>query len=72
MMFVALLAIALRWRLFEGAWVPWSRESFALRGIRRILAHGLPTGLQMSLEVWAFLTATLMAGWLGADALAPR
>jgi len=70
MMFVALLAIALRWRLFEGAWVPWSRESFALRGIRRILAHGLPTGLQMSLEVWAFLTATLMAGWLGADALA--
>jgi MATE family multidrug resistance protein len=56
--------------LHEGAWVPWSRDAFSWRGIREILAFGIPVGFQTSLEVWAFSGAALLAGHLGATAIA--
>jgi MATE family multidrug resistance protein len=57
-------------RLHEGAWRPWSREAFSPAGLRRVLALGLPVGMQVGLEVWAFQIATLMAGRLGVTELA--
>ncbi len=57
-------------RLHEGAWRPWSRDAFSLAGLRGVFALGLPVGLQVGLEVWAFQIATLMAGRLGVNELA--
>lgn len=71
---VACLAILVWWvlalRLHAGAWVPWSRDAFAWPGLREILRLGVPVGFQTSLEVWAFSGAALIAGHLGAAALA--
>lgn len=47
------------------AWIPWGRHSFDIHPIARIAWLGLPIGLQMGLEVWAFQIATLMAGKQG-------
>lgn len=69
-MVLGLVAIVLRWRLHEGGWVPWSREALRWRGLRAPLVLGLPIGLQMGLEVGAFSVASLLAGRLGADAVA--
>lgn len=69
-MFVALLALARRLRLFDGAWTPWNRRSFSLAGLREVLRYGFPVGVQFSLEIWAFAAATLMAGRLGTVAVA--
>lgn len=68
-MFLGLLAFYLRFRLHRGAWVPWSRESFHFSGVKAILSHGIPVGVQFSLEIWAFQIATLMSGTLGTEAL---
>jgi MATE family multidrug resistance protein len=56
--------------LARNGWTPWSRESFSWRGLTEIFDHGWPIGLQFLLEVWAFQTATLVAGRLGDAALA--
>jgi len=65
------LALWIRWRgLHRGAWVPWSAAAFELRGLREILAHGIPVGLQFGLEMWAFQGASLLAGLLGETPLA--
>ncbi len=56
--------------LHRGAWTPWSWAAVHPRGLREILRHGLPTGLQYGLEMWAFQGASLMAGLLGESALA--
>ncbi len=69
-MFGTLLFITLRFRLHEGGWVPWSREAIRLSGLREIMHYGLPVGLQISFEVWAFEITTLMSGRLGAVPLA--
>jgi len=60
----------LRFRLHEGAWVPWSRAVFDRRELVFLLRLGVPVALQMSLEIWAFSAATLLAGRLGAVAVA--
>jgi MATE family multidrug resistance protein len=52
--------------LHEGAWVPWSRDAFDGRGLVHILALGVPVAIQVSLEMWAFSAAALVAGRLGA------
>lgn len=57
-------------RLHEGAWTPWSRAALDRRALRRIVGFGLPIALQMGFEVWAFSAATLLAGRLGATAVA--
>jgi MATE family multidrug resistance protein len=69
-MFGAGVALMLAFRLHEGAWVPWSRASFAPAGLRALLAIGFPISLQMSLEMWAFSASNLIAGRLGAEAVA--
>lgn len=69
-MMLALGAFILRARLHVEAWIPWSRDAFAWRGLREILNLGWPIGLQMSFEVWAFHAATLIAGRLGEAELA--
>jgi MATE family multidrug resistance protein len=71
---VACFALLALWiaalELHAGAWVPWSRAAFAWSGLRELLAHGVPVGVQTSLEVWAFSAAALLAGRLGATPLA--
>jgi MATE family multidrug resistance protein len=57
-------------RLHEGAWVPWSRRAFEPAALRQLLGLGLPVAIQMSLEIWAFSGSTLLAGRLGATAVA--
>jgi len=56
--------------LLEGAWVPWTRDALAPRGLLRIVALGWPVSLQMALEILAFSGSTLVAGWIGATAVA--
>ena len=68
--FAALAALVRGLDLHRDAWQPWSVAAFDPRGLREILAFGLPVGLQTSLEFWAFSGATLIAGRLGATALA--
>lgn len=51
--------------LARGAWVPWSREALEWTGLKEILRFGLPVGLQIGAESWAFQIATLWAGKLG-------
>jgi MATE family multidrug resistance protein len=70
LMFVLLVLVVWRWRLHAGAWQPWSRAAFAAAGLLEILRLGVPVGLQLALEVWAFQAATLFAGWLGDAELA--
>jgi MATE family multidrug resistance protein len=65
-----LIWMTLGLRLHEGAWRTWSWEAFSPAGLRRVLALGLPVGMQVGLEVWAFQIATLMAGRLGVTELA--
>lgn len=64
------LALAARYLGPDSPWRNWSRESFRLPAIGRLLGLGLPVGAQMGLEYWAFSLSMLWAGWLGADALA--
>jgi multidrug resistance protein, MATE family len=69
-MFAACVWLVLGFRLHEGAWVPWSRRAFEGAALRTLLAIGFPIALQMSLEMWAFSGSTLIAGRLGAEAVA--
>jgi MATE family multidrug resistance protein len=57
-------------QLARGAWMPWSRAALRSAGMLEILRHGIPVGLQLGLELWAFSCATLLAGRLGAHAVA--
>ena len=67
---LALLGLV-RWRGYlQGGWVPWSREALDRKGLAAVLALGVPIALQMGLEMWAFSSSNLIAGWLGATALA--
>lgn len=54
----------------EDGWIPWNRRCLKLRGFLPLLRYGTPVALHYSSEVWAFLIAALMAGKLGASALA--
>lgn len=70
LMFVALALLIWRTGLHHGAWQPWTRAAFAPAGLRAIALLGIPVGLQLGLEMWAFQAATLFAGWLGEVELA--
>ncbi len=68
---VAGLTFWVRWfRLHEGAWRPWDRACLDRQGLRAAARLGLPIGLTVAFESWAFSVSTLMAGWLGRSALA--
>lgn len=70
LMFILLGLLVWRARLYDGAWLAWSRAAVDRRGLVEILGHGVPVGLQLGLEVWAFQGATVLAGWLGDAELA--
>jgi multidrug resistance protein, MATE family len=55
--------------LQRGAWIPWSRRVFDWAPLKRQLALGLPNGVTLGLEVWAFQVGTLIAGRIGHVAL---
>jgi MATE family multidrug resistance protein len=69
-LFGGMLALMLGFDLHADAWVPWSRAAFSWTELRKLLALGIPVGVQTSLEVWAFSGAALLAGRLGATSLA--
>jgi MATE family multidrug resistance protein len=56
-------------RLHRGAWRSWRRDSFAWYGLVQTVRLGIPIGMQIAFEAWAFSIATIMAGWLGRDAV---
>jgi multidrug resistance protein, MATE family len=56
-------------RLHRGAWRSWRRDSFAWYGLVQTARLGIPIGMQIAFEAWAFSMATFMAGWLGRDAV---
>jgi MATE family multidrug resistance protein len=70
LMLVLLALLVWRARLHDGAWQSWSRAAIDPAGLGEILRHGIPVGIQLGLEVWAFQAATLFAGWLGDAELA--
>jgi MATE family, multidrug efflux pump len=69
-MCLGLVAWIRAFALHEDAWVPWTRDSLRDGTIARVAALGLPVAVQISLEMWAFSAAALLAGRLGAVALA--
>ena len=68
--FAGLVVWTRAFALHEDAWVPWSRASFGGARLARVVALGLPVAVQISLEMWAFSAAALIAGRLGAVPLA--
>jgi len=70
LLLVALTGIIWSTGIHREAWTPWSRAAFDGPALRRIFGFGVPIALQMGLEVWAFSAATLLAGRLGARAIA--
>jgi MATE family multidrug resistance protein len=70
LMLGVLVLLVRRLDLMHGAWVPWSPEAWRPAGLVHLLRIGLPIGLQMGLELLAFSAATLLAGSLGAVAVA--
>jgi MATE family multidrug resistance protein len=64
-MFVLVLAYAHGHPLMPERWWPRTRRAFEAGPLLRLVRIGLPVGVQMGLEVWAFGASTLMAGWLG-------
>ena len=57
-------------RLYEGAWEPFSARAFDWRGQREVLRYGVPIAFQTCTEMWAFGMAAFIAGPLGAVQLA--
>lgn len=53
-------------RFVKGFW----QQKRSLLHIKELLNIGIPSGLQFSFEVSAFVVAAIMMGWLGASALA--
>ena len=70
LMLIALAVWTVAGRLYEGAWTGWTRDALRLDRLLRLVRYGLPVGIQLSLEMWAFMSAMVFAGWLGHDALA--
>jgi MATE family multidrug resistance protein len=66
---VGLYAAIRIFRLHRGAWRSWRRDSFAWYGLVQTVRLGIPIGMQIAFEAWAFSIATIMAGWLGRDAV---
>jgi MATE family multidrug resistance protein len=67
---VGLLLWVHAFRLHRGAWVPWSGAALEVGGLRDVMRIGIPVAFHMGLEIWAFSGAALLAGLLGATALA--
>lgn len=60
-------------------WLAWGdlapylrgwREALSVRALAGLIAIGIPLGVQMAMEAWAFHLSGLMMGWLGPTAIA--
>ena len=67
---LSLAGLIVALRLHKDAWVPWTPRVFERRALARQLGLGLPVGLTIALEAWAFQLGTLMAGRLDTTSLA--
>ncbi len=57
-------------RLQRGAWTGWRREALSRERVGEVLGLGVPVGIQLGLEIWAFTFAAFWAGELGSAQLA--
>jgi len=67
--------LIVRYDLHRDAWIPWSKRVLDLAPLLRQLKLGVPTGVTLALELWAFQLGTILAGQidhiaLGAHAIA--
>jgi multidrug resistance protein, MATE family len=67
--------LVVRYDLHRDAWIPWSKRALAWPALWRQLKLGVPTGVTLALELWAFQLGTILAGQidhiaLGAHAIA--
>jgi multidrug resistance protein, MATE family len=67
---LGLVAWTRAFALHEPAWVRWSRDAVDARRIASAAAIGVPIAMQISLEIWAFSGAALIAAQLGRVPLA--
>jgi multidrug resistance protein, MATE family len=65
----ALALLIVGFSLHRGAWLPWSRRVLDAAALRGQLWLGLPIGLTIGLELWAFQFGTVVAGRIGHVAL---
>lgn len=63
-----LMAILMIW-LIRKSWEGFE-WSFQMEGIKKLLKIGIPSGMQYIFEVGAFAGASIMVGWISAEALA--
>ncbi len=68
--FMASVVIVMAWPLLRPTLIPWHKESWQLGPLWRMLALGLPIGLQFFAEANAFGLVTVMTGWMGTTTLA--
>ena len=66
----ALVVWIVRGELYKGGWVGWQREAIRPKRLMNVFRLGVPIGLQVGLEGWAFQISTLCAGLLGTTELA--
>ncbi len=57
-------------RLYEGAWEGFSRESLDPAALRSVLVIGFPIAVQTATEMWAFNLSSFLAGSMGVAAAA--
>jgi len=67
---LTLLVWTRAFRLYEGAWEPFSARAFDWRSQLEVLRLGVPIAFQTCTEMWAFGAASFIAGPLGAVQLA--
>jgi MATE family multidrug resistance protein len=61
---------ATAWPVFADVWRRPTRRLFEVRHYAQMLAIGVPTGIQYGLEVWVFMTVSLVMGTMGTVPLA--
>ncbi len=67
---MAVVVMVVAWPLLRPTLIPWHAESWHLAPLGRMLALGLPVGLQFFAEANAFGLVTVMTGWMGTTTLA--
>jgi MATE family multidrug resistance protein len=60
-----LVLMVASWEVFREVWDRPTRRLFEVRPYARMLAIGVPTGIQYGLEVWVFMTVSLLMGTMG-------